>query len=319
MQVMLAGKYSPKHLQKHLPVFADVKLDGIRAFIKDGYAWTRSVKPVRSTQIQSWIAHNKDFLNGLDGEFICGEPTDPNCYQITDSSVMSFNKPHDDIRFYVFDTWDYQAPFHDRREYLESLDFSGLPFRVELVETKLLWTIEDIDEYMEQQIALGHEGIMLRNQNAYYKEGRGGLSQCELIKRKDGRWIDCEARIIGVKEQLTNENEATLDNLGKTERSGHKENLVPSGVLGAFQVVGYWPDDELVPSHLRGKQFESSVGTGLNDLQRIQWWREPPLDKIMKMKFFSGGIKDKPRFPVFLGLRDPDDMDPKDVQQLSLF
>ena len=317
MQVMLAGKYNEKWIKKILPLYGQIKWDGIRVFIKDGYARSRSLKPIRSQQFQSLIAHNKEFLEGLDGEFICGEPTARNCYHRTDSSVMSFNKPDADPRFYVFDQWESVDRFEDRLQELQSLDFSGINFRVELSETKLLWSIDDIDEFTENAISQGHEGIILRNPNSYYKFGRGG-AEGELIKRKDGRWIDTECLITGIREQRSNENEATINALGRTERSGHKENLIPAGVVGSFQGVGVWSADDLIHKSLWGKEYEVSVGSGLDDQMRMDYWNDSPVGRMMKFKFFTGGIKDRPRFPVFLGLRDPDDMSPE-PEQMSLF
>jgi DNA ligase 1 len=316
VQVMLAGKYDSDKIRKILPVYGQVKLDGIRVYIENGYARTRSTKPVRSQQVQSFISHNKIFLEGLDGELICGEPTAKNCYNRTDSSVMSFNKPDDNLRFYVFDMWDSVSPFQDRWD--EIIDkVPSLEGKIHLVETKLLWTIEEIDQFMEEKINLGHEGIVLRNPNSYYKNGRGSPSQGELIKRKDGRWLDTEATIVGVKELRSNENEATINALGYTERSGHQENLIPQGVLGAIEVTGVFPEDEMLDKPLWGRAYETSIGTGFDDQMRMELWKDPPIGKTAKFKFFTGGVKDKPRFPVFLGFRDADDMDPP--KQMELF
>lgn len=316
MQVMLAGKYDADKIRKILPVYGQIKLDGIRAYIEDGYARTRSTKPVRSQQVQSFVSHNKIFLEGLDGEFICGDPTAKNCYNRTDSSVMSFNKPDDELTYYVFDMWDSVATFQDRWDEIQD-KVPSLDGRVRLVETKLLWTIEEIDQFMDEMIALGHEGIVLRNPNSYYKNGRGTPVQGELIKRKDGRWIDTEARVIGVKELRSNQNEATINALGYTERSGHQENLIPQGVLGAVEVVGKFPEDDMLDRSLWGEIYETSIGTGFDDQMRMDLWKDPPIGKTVKFKFFTGGVKDRPRFPVFLGFRDADDMDPP--KQMELF
>lgn len=317
MQVMLAGKYDADKIRKILPVYGQIKLDGIRAYIEDGYARTRSTKPVRSQQAQSFVAHNKHILEGLDGEFICGDPTAKNCYNRTDSSVMSFNKPDDDLTYYVFDMWDSAGTFQERWDDILAMDFSGLGARVKLVETRLLWTIEEIDQFMDEMISHGHEGIVLRNPNSFYKNGRGTPVQGELIKRKDGRWIDTEARVIGVKELRSNQNEATINALGYTERSGHQENLIPQGVLGAVEVVGKFPEDDMLHKSLWGEIYETSIGTGFDDQMRMDLWKDPPIGKTVKFKFFTGGVKDRPRFPVFLGFRDADDMD--QAEQWSLF
>lgn len=324
MQCMLAGKYVPDKIEKLLPMYGEVKWDGIRGFVHEGYAKTRSLKPVRSTQVQSIIAHNRSMLWGIDFEMICGDPTAPNCYNRTDSSVMSFDKPDEDLKFFVFDHWDSVDPYHLRREHLEYVAtlFDNLKAdakgRFHLTETKLLWTIEEVEAYRDEMIQLGHEGIMLRHPDRPYKFGRGSPTQGELIKLKDGRWVDTEARIVGYKELRSNQNEATINVLGYTERSGHQENLVGMGVLGAFECEGAFPEEATLDSRLWGRKFETSVGGGFGSAQRFSLWqeRESLIGKIIKFKFFTGGVKDKPRFPVFLGFRDPDDMSP---EQLELF
>jgi len=55
---------------------------------------------------------------------------------------------------------------------------------------------------------------------------------------------------------------------------------------------------------------EFSIGTGLTALQRGVFWarQDDYLGKTVKYKFFPVGVKDKPRHPVFLGLRHPEDM-----------
>ena len=73
--------------------------------------------------------------------------------------------------------------------------------------------------------------------------------------------------------------------------------MVPAGVLGAFTVE--MPD---------GKQFK--VSTGMTAEDRANYWenRESMLGQLVKYKFQEAGAKDLPRFPVFLGIRHPDDM-----------
>jgi len=316
MKPMLAGKYDATKVAKKLeegPLLGQLKYDGIRVFIRDGIAWTRSIKPVRSAEVQSWVSWNKDFLEGMDGEIICGDPTAEGCFQRTSSFVMSYDKL-DMFTFYVFDKWDEPDIFERRFDMVESvagqwtMSSHDQP-RMEAAETRLLETMEDVNEFHEEMIAQGQEGIILRDPQAYYKYGRGSPVKCECIKMKEGGWIDTECKILDFHEQMHNANEATLDNLGHTERSGHKENLIGKDTLGALEVSGSFED---------GTPFTCRVGTGLDDEIRQKVWdrRQDYIDKIVKMKYFNVGIKDKPRFPTFLGFRDPDDMD---TEQLDLF
>lgn len=307
MKPMLAGKYEAAKVEKKLPLLAQVKYDGIRVFIRDGIAYTRSLKAVRSEQFQSWVAHNKGNLEGLDGEAICGDPTALDCYRRTSSSIMSFNKP-DEFTFYAFDKWDEPTVFADRFDQVNKIGDIGLE-SLTVAPTFLIESMEELDWYLTEKIAQGHEGLILRDPMAFYKYGRGSPVKCECIKLKEGRWVDTEGRITALQEELENANEATLDNLGHTERSGHKENLIPKGRLGSVTVSGKFED---------GRAFEVRIGTGFDHETRQDVWnyREDFIGRIVKFKYFDSGIKDKPRFPVFLGFRDPDDMDP---EQLDLF
>jgi DNA ligase-1 len=49
---------------------------------------------------------------------------------------------------------------------------------------------------------------------------------------------------------------------------------------------------------------EFEIGTGMDDHTRAVLWRTPPIGKQVKFKFQPTGIKDKPRFPVYLGIRE---------------
>jgi DNA ligase-1 len=64
----------------------------------------------------------------------------------------------------------------------------------------------------------------------------------------------------------------------------------------------------LIVKDADGRSF--GVGSGLNDQQRQEIWdnKDQYLGKLVKYKYFSHGVKDLPRHPVFQGFRDPDDM-----------
>ena len=302
MRVMLAGQFVPEKVQRLLPMFAQPKLDGIRMFVMEGVAYTRSLKPVRAEWLQRLIRENADSLEGLDGEIIAGDPTAPDAYRRTNSSIMSFAKP-DDITFHVFDVWNQGGIFDDRISHLRSL---ALPDFCQIVETRLLHSLEEISEYERELLLAGHEGVILRNPRSYYKLGRGTPTEGELIKLK--QFADMEARVVGFAEFMHNANELTTNELGYAERSSHQDGLVPMGTLGALLAEGRWPD---------GTPFKVRIGTGFDQATRQEIWDNQIdyLGKLVKFKFFPGGVKEAPRFPVFLGFRDADDMPPVEPKE----
>lgn len=137
---------------------------------------------------------------------------------------------------------------------------------------------------------------MLRRADAHYKFGRSTHKEFILMKLK--RFMDTEYKVVGFQERMKNNNEATINELGYTERSTHKDNLVGRGDLGALVLEL----DEGGPTF--------TCGTGFDDATRVEIWnnRDKYIGKFAKVKSFLIGVKDLPRFPVFLGFRDNEDM-----------
>lgn len=300
MKPMLASKWEERN-EEMFPFYAQPKLDGIRVLIgDDGYAYTRSLKPVRSVEFQSWVRRHRDVLAGLDGEIIVGDPTAKDCYTRTSSAVMSFDNPDiANATLYIFDRWDDPfAAYSDRVNNIVASQF-GWPSFVKPTDTQLVYNLTELTIFENQLLEQGHEGVILRRPDSLYKQGRGTPKQGQLIKLK--RFDDMEGEIIGFHELMHNGNPATTNALGYTEHSGHKENLVPMNKLGAIEVkLGpEWPSESV------------RIGSGFNDEDRHFYWqtRHSLIGKIAKFKYFAVGTKDAPRFPIFLGMRDGDDMD----------
>lgn len=301
MKPMLAGQFVANKIEGQLPIYGQPKLDGIRMFVRDGVAYTRSLKPVRSEQVQAIVAEHADILEGLDGEIIAGDPTAEDAYRRTCSAVMSYGK-FDDTKFHVFDLWNSKHPFKIRLlELGERYEIGGLPPWVQGVETILLDTMEDIIEFEEQKLRQGYEGVILRSPEGVYKFGRGTPTKGELIKLK--KFLDTEATVVGFHEFMHNANDLTTNELGYAERSSHQDGLVPMGTLGALEAEGEFPD---------GTKYTVRIGTGFDTETRQEIWdrRDEFMGRLVKFKYFGGGVKEAPRFPVFLGWRDKADTTP---------
>lgn len=302
MKPMLAATLKDGDESKlEFPLLASPKLDGVRCILKDGVALSRTFKLIPNRHVQEFLSNLPKNLI-LDGELIVGSPCDQNVMQSTSSGIMT-RDGIPNFRYYVFDHIPEinNTPFKER--YMELEGYMGgldnlLASRVSLLKQSIIMSMEDLIAYEEFCIKAGYEGIMIRGLKSPYKFGRATLREGYLIKLK--RFLDAEASIIGINELMHNENELDHDNFGYAKRSSMQGNLRPGNTMGSIRVK----DLE------SGLEFD--IGTGFDsELRKNIWGNRHELMKyatIIKYKYFPSGIKTLPRFPVFLGFRDPIDL-----------
>lgn len=284
------------------PLLCSPKLDGIRCIVKGGQCLSRTLLPLPSKQIQALF---KDCIN-LDGEIIIGNETDADVYNRTQSHVMSVNKIADvaDIKFRVFDTTDLllcDDRFDIRLDVVKKLIYStrGTEWpsykNVSFIQHTLCHSEEQLLAYEAAMLEQGYEGIMMRDPAGRYKHGRGTFKEGLIYKLK--RFQDDEATVIGFQQQMKNNNVEETDALGYSKRSTAKEGLIPVQTLGKF-VVKYG-------------DLELEIAPGiLTAANRKEIWdnADKYVGKILKFRHFAYGVKDKPRFPRFVGWRTKEDM-----------
>lgn len=276
------------------PLFASPKLDGIRAVVLDGKLVSRKLLHIPNRHV--YQALSREALDGLDGELIVGPPTADDVYRVTNSAVMS-HQGTPEFTYHVFDLHDMDARFSTRLAFLrDRIDEFNAATRKHggkiIVHDHM--HINDESElltYEAQCIAQGYEGLILRSGMGIYKFGRSTAREQYMLKVK--RFEDSEALVLDWVEEMFNGNEATKDNLGRTKRSKAQAGLVGKGTMGALQVRDL----------KTGVEFE--IGTGFTAADRLKTdWQ----GQIVKYKYFPIGVKDKPRHPVYLGLRDTRDL-----------
>lgn len=296
MKPMLASPAPSEGLT--FPLYASAKLDGIRCYIQNATAMARSGEPIPNPYVQQMLGHA--LLEGLDGELCCGPEYADNLFNLTQSQIMSgHGKP--DFCFHIFDFWNGLPgmPFHERYHVLKKT-LEGEPYclhpNIALLEQTLVDDVDQLALMQEDYLERGYEGLILRSLDGPYKFGRSTPKQGYMLKLK--KWATGEARIIGLKELQVNTNDLDEDALGYAKRSTAADGMVPGGVLGAFLVV----DCE--------SGIEFSLGGGFTAEQRAEYWAQQStmIGKIVKYKHFEIGVKVAPRFPIFLGFRDPRDM-----------
>jgi DNA ligase-1 len=268
----------------HYPLLVSPKLDGVRALIWEGVAYSRNAKPIRNHFVQRWA---KD-LNRLDGELVVGSPTSPHCLNTTQSGVMSF-EGNPDFTFHAFDILDDDRPFKYRWSDLRHAPQD----RIVQVEHKLVTCMAELLRCEEVWLTEGYEGIMLRDPQGRYKQGRSTLREGGLMKLK--RFQDGEAVVRSVEEGSSNTNTLQSDELGRAKRSYAKSGLVPNGMVGTVIAVDpQWGELRIAP------------GTMSHSERRRHWVLEGKelIGKTIHWRSFGYGVKDKPRFPRFYGVRE---------------
>lgn len=288
MKPMLASPAGPVI---PFPMLLSPKLDGIRCLVIGGVAVGRSLKPIPNKYVQLLFGHHE--FNGLDGELIVDSPIAKEVFQVTSSGVMSI-EGQPKVKFYVFDDFSHEAGFAKRLD----IAFKRTKKHTHFVQVPHHEIIEEVDllNYEEDYLETGYEGVMLRHPDGPYKFGRSTAKEAWLLKVK--RFVDSEAKIIGFTEAQHNANEAKRNELGQLERSSHKAGKVGKQTLGAL----------MVKDLKTGVEFD--IGTGFTADQRSLLWAQSDnlLGKVIKYKSQPTGVKEKPRFPVFLGFRNKVDM-----------
>ena len=281
---MLASPFDEALLK--FPVLASPKLDGVRAIVRDGVVLSRALKPIPNKWVQQRFSH----LEHFDGELIVGASNHPDVLRTTTSGVMRV-EGEPDVSFHVFDHVENHARLYTVRYDLLEEDTE---INVFVVPQHELMNTFELNAFEHEVLAEGYEGVMLRHPDAPYKFGRSTAREGYLLKVK--RFHDAEFEIVGFEEEMFNANEATTSELGRTKRSSHKANKIPKGRLGALV--------------LKYGDTTFNCGTGFNDAERENIWaeRERYLGQFAKIKYFAHGIKDVPKLPSFLGIRDARDM-----------
>lgn len=279
------------------PVMCSTKLDGIRCINYNGRAISRSLKPIPNSHIQKEFHKYLANFPILDGELIVGEATSTSCFNTTTSGVMGTDG-QPDFHYYVFDV----IPPEDKLDlvYTKRMtpelikELEKIPF-VKVVPQFTAWNATELFALEKSFVETGYEGLMIRH-DLPYKFGRSTNKEGILLKLK--RYADSEARIIGYEPLMSNQNEATRNELGKLDRSNCKAGMVAKELLGTIKVRDLTT------------KVEFSIGSGFTEGERYRLWKKRWVlnDKIVKYKYFPVGQKEAPRHPVFLGFRDERDI-----------
>lgn len=297
------------------PVGFQPKIDGVRAMNLTGQLTGRSLDPLKGFGITEYFS-KPEFI-GLDGELIAGSI--PNCpdrlCSRTTSATGKFKGVTEmaDVSWWTFDlltSATIQLPYRKRYDALYEKAFKLDHPKINVVPLKIIHNRDELDEALADVFANNYEGGILRNLDALPKEGRPNKLQ-QLMRFKP--WSDAEILVTGITEGNSNENEATVNSLGRTERSSSKDGMVPNGMVGSIQgtlLADFY--DPFSKKLLFKKGLPVTISKGEMTAEEAKFFFENQhkiIGKVAKWVHMTHGVKDLPRFPIFKSLRSAEDMD----------
>ena len=275
------------------PIYISTKFDGIRALVIDSVVYSRSLKPIRNKHVQKLFG--KPEYNGFDGELIVGDIYAKDVFQKTTSGVMSEDGTPD-VTFHVFDLWSVPTfDYESRQRVLQDLLLQDSTMSCVVYTTiHKCQTVEDLEFFLNHEKNVGGEGLIGRKPDGVYKYGRSTPREQLSIKFKF--FSDSEFKVVGFEELHSNTNEQTVNELGYSTRSTHKQNQIPMGILGSLV--------------LEFGDLTFKVGSGFTMEQRSEIWKNQHsyLGKLASVRYMEVGVKHLPRCPTFKGWRDIDDL-----------
>ena len=289
MKPMLLERKNPDIHSLPYPLYVSPKLDGIRCVLTAEGPRSRSLKAIPNKLINQELSFMS--LKGLDGELIVGPPNAIDVFNATTRGVRKADA-FPDYKYYAFDMWDSTERYGVRIAELEYF-CANLHPRVVFLPSTLVDSPEELLKVEQDTLDLGYEGVIIRTPNGKYKFGRTTMKELNAYKLK--RFKDSEAHVIGMVPKYRNQNEAFTNELGRTARSKKAEGLVALDTMGALVLR----DVE------SGVEFQ--CGSGFDDEARKWWfhnWKEVMNNgDLVTYKKFLVGEKDKPRHPIFKGIR----------------
>lgn len=263
------------------PMIASPKLDGIRTLIHPTLGpVTRKLKAIPNIPTRRYLSRPE--FHYLDGEIVVGKE-----FSDTTSAIMSHSGTPN-FTYFIFDSFaNSSLPYIERLQSLKSIDS-----KVVILEHSIVTNPDEVLTLEAKYLEAGHEGLMLRSPSGQYKHNRSTFNEQILLKLKN--FIDADAEIIGFEELYKNDNPLESNGLGYAERSTLQSGFVGMNTLGALLV--------------RSEGFDLSfkIGSGYDQATRAAIWanQDRMMGKTIKFKYQDIGMKDRPRFPIFLAFRE---------------
>lgn len=262
---MLAHKWEDRKDKIKYPVLVQPKLDGIRCIVKADGMWSRNGKKIVSAphiyeSLKPLFETNPDLI--LDGELYADKfANDFNaiCSLVkkTKPTSADLDESAKSIQYWIYDVPSVDRVFNDR---LSQLRWLSLPSNCFRVPTYVAFDEKAVNDYYEEFVDNGYEGLMVRTDEKY--ENKRSKS---LLKHKS--FIDEEYTILDVEEGIGNK----------------------TGMIGSF-----------VFENKEGKRFNASPKFNWKECTIMWNDRANLIGKSATVKYFNLTPDGVPRFPYVI-------------------
>jgi DNA ligase-1 len=294
------------------PILASTKLDGIRCIFYKGEMLSRSLKPIVNKQLrekfQSLVDFSKEYNLILDGEIYSHELTfqDIVKYVMTQDfedkkSIKKNGKVlaiPDHLKFYCFDVIrddNFNEIFSERYNHLLKIVEAFYSSIIICVVQANCNSKEEINDFFEDVLKDGYEGLILKDSKGRYKCGRGTIREGLIYKVKPFRTFD--AKIIDVIQatKVDPDAEKKTNELGRSVTSKKKDDRILIEKASAFLV--------------KYEGLDLKVVIAKNDKEKEEVWKnkENYIGKTIEYKGMLIGAKDVPRHSVMIRYRGDKD------------
>lgn len=295
------------------PAIVQPKIDGVRALNMSGVLTGRSLDPFKGYGITEYWS--KPEFQYLDGEMILGsDPASPDRLCSRTTGVMGAFKGVTETPNLFWNVFDWLAepelPYAERYTKLKQRVAELSHPRVILVPAHIAKNRQELDTLIAKFFDEGYEGAIIRNPRAPAKQGRPSKIVQEFVRIKP--WQDSEMLVTGITEGNENTNEATINSLGRTERSSAKDGMVPNGRVGSIQ--GILLEDcysNITGKLLFKKGLLITISRGsMTEAEARDYFLHPEkiVGHIVKFQHMTHGVKDLPRMGGYISHRLREDM-----------
>lgn len=301
-EVMLATKTANGFASDSIrwPMLASRKMDGMRLLCWGGQLLTRTLKPQPNKALAERLKPltDKCLKEGivLDGEIYSHH----HAFDVHQSVIRSENQDlPSQMHYLVFDGMPLEEwgccprSFEERQSFLHEVlpslgESSSCPWGI--VDQFEVYDSSDAQQWMDQWIQSGYEGLMLRSPSSSYKHGRATVREGTFFKFKQS--ATGEARIVDILERRQMIDGASgsrgLTPGGKLERVHKKDMFIGSGKIGAVMLLSpEWPG-RFKATFARGHKPEETWGLTWENRLRF-------LGRLAKFKYQPQGVKNVPR------------------------